>query len=59
MAFSTEDTLWLNILLASNVDAVSTPIFARTDAIGSLMRKKLGPVTAPLFERLSILRGAV
>lgn len=47
------------LLLAGVTDAISTPIFARTDAIGSLMRKKLEFVTTPLFERLSILRSAV
>lgn len=33
------------------------PIFARTDAIGSVMRKKLAPLTTPLFEQLAVLRG--
>lgn len=35
-----------------------TPVFARTDAIGSLMRRKLEPVTTPLFAELNRLRGA-
>jgi hypothetical protein len=32
------------------------PIFARTDAIGTVMRKKIKPVTDPIFEQLSILK---
>ncbi len=32
------------------------PIFSRTDAIGTLMRKKIKPVTDPVFEQLKILR---
>jgi len=43
------------IALASVTDAVATPVFARTDAVGSVMRKKLAPVTAPLFEQFSCL----
>ncbi len=35
------------------------PIFARTDAIGSVMRKKLEPVTTPLIEQIAQLRGLV
>jgi hypothetical protein len=33
------------------------PIFARTDAIGTVMRKKIKPVTDPIFEQLAILKG--
>lgn len=33
------------------------PIFARTDAIGTVMRKKIKPVTDPVFAQLKILRG--
>lgn len=44
------------LCLASITDAIATPIFARTDAIGSVMRKKLMPVTDPLFEQFAILR---
>ena len=36
--------------------SVLRPIFSRTDAIGSLMRKKLAPVTAPILEQLAILK---
>ena len=32
------------------------PIFSRTDAIGTVMRKKIKPVTDPIFEQLAILQ---
>ncbi|MBE9564926.1 MAG: hypothetical protein IMF17_06745 [Proteobacteria bacterium] len=32
------------------------PIFARTDAIGTVMRKKIKPVTDPILDQLQILR---
>ncbi len=32
------------------------PIFARTDTIGSMMRKKIKPVSDPIFEQLQALR---
>ncbi|MDM8545189.1 sulfur reduction protein DsrS [Candidatus Venteria ishoeyi] len=35
---------------------VLRPIFSRTSSIGSLMRKKLKPVTSPIFEQLKQLR---
>jgi len=44
------------LCLASITDAIATPVFARTDAIGSVMRKKLAPVTEPLFEQFATLR---
>ena len=33
------------------------PIFARTDAIGTMMRKKIQPITDPIFEQLAVLQG--
>jgi len=33
------------------------PIFARSDAIGSVMRKKIAPVTTPLIQQIVQLRG--
>ncbi|MDT8387195.1 MAG: sulfur reduction protein DsrS [Thiogranum sp.] len=38
-------------------DHLVTPIFSRTDAIGSLMRKKVEPVIAPIQQQLARLRG--
>ncbi len=36
--------------------SILRPIFSRTTAIGSLMRKKLTPVTEPILEQFAILR---
>jgi hypothetical protein len=33
------------------------PVFARTDAIGSVMRKKIAPITEPIQRQLDQLRG--
>jgi hypothetical protein len=35
---------------------VLRPVFSRTDAIGSLMRRKLEPVSSPLMEQLKLLQ---
>lgn len=43
--------------LAGVTDAIATPVFARTDAIGTVMRKKLEPVTEHLFSQFSTLQG--
>lgn len=43
------------LLLAGVSDALVTPIFAHTTAEGTLMRRKLEPVTGPLFEQFAIL----
>ncbi len=44
------------LALASITDDICTPVFARTDAIGTVMRKKLEPVTTPIFQQLEILQ---
>jgi len=38
-------------------EPVLDPVFARTDAIGSVMRKKLRPVTGPVLQQITILKG--
>jgi hypothetical protein len=38
-------------------EALVNPIFARTDAIGSVMRKKILPVSEPIQQQLNQLRG--
>jgi len=43
-------------LLAHIDEAVVTPIFAHTDAVGTVMRRKLEPVTAPLAAAIARLR---
>jgi hypothetical protein len=37
--------------------SILRPIFSRTTAIGSLMRKKLAPVTEPILQQFAILKG--
>jgi hypothetical protein len=37
--------------------AVVRPVFSRSDAVGSQMRRKLEPVFKPLLEELAVLRG--
>jgi hypothetical protein len=37
-------------------ELVVNPIFARTDAIGTLMRKKLEPVSGPLLELTGVFQ---
>jgi hypothetical protein len=38
-------------------EPVLDPVFAGTDAIGTVMRKKLKPVTGPVFQQIAILKG--
>ena len=38
-------------------ESLLTPIFSRTDAIGSLMRKKIVHIVSPLLKEVAILRG--
>lgn len=46
------------VLVLSGVStALVEPIFARTTAIGTLMRTKLEPVTLPLLQQIAVLRG--
>ncbi len=46
------------VALAWTGEHVVNPIFARTDAIGSVMRKKIEPVTGAILARFTCLRGA-
>lgn len=45
----------MTVLACLNVKLVN-PIFARTDAIGTVMRKKIKPITDPVQEQLKMLR---
>ncbi len=47
------------LILAHVGEPAVRPIFARTDAIGSVMRRKLEPVIKPLTRQLSVLLGNV
>lgn len=40
-------------------ESLLSPIFSRTDAIGSLMRKKIAHITTPLLKEISELTGKV
>ena len=42
--------------LASMDEAIVTPVFARSSAVGSLMRRKIEPVIAPVLKQIAILR---
>ena len=47
-----------SILILSLIDeSILTPVFSRTDAIGSLMRRKISHIVDPLLTELSVLRG--
>ena len=37
-------------------ESLLSPIFSRTDAIGSLMRKKINHITAPLLQEISVVK---
>jgi len=45
----------MTVLACLSVKLVD-PIFARSDAIGTVMRKKIKPVTDTVFEQLKVLR---
>ncbi len=46
------------MLTLSRMDAeVATPVLARTTAAGTLMRRKLEPVSTPILHQLAVLRG--
>ena len=44
------------LFLAMLDEPVLNPVFSRTDAIGTVMRKKLMPVTVPIQEQIVILK---
>ena len=55
-----QDAALRAMLVLSRVgEALVAPIFARSDAIGTVMRRKIEPVTTPILERIARLRGAV
>lgn len=48
----------LAMLVLSQIDSnIATPILSQTTAHGTLMRKKLEPVSLPLLQQIAILRG--
>jgi hypothetical protein len=47
------------LVLAMTAEPVIIPIFSRTDAIGSVMRKNIEPVIRPILQQFAQLRGTV
>jgi len=45
------------LMFAMMDEPLVNPVFSRTDAIGTVMRKKLRPVTGPIQEQIDILTG--
>ncbi|MGE0081898.1 MAG: sulfur reduction protein DsrS [Thiohalomonadaceae bacterium] len=46
------------LFLAEVSESAVTEIFARSDAVGSVMRARIEPVVKPILARMAILRGA-
>jgi hypothetical protein len=44
------------LILALLGEALLNPVFSRTDAIGTVMRRKLKPLTEPIHEQINILK---
>ena len=44
--------------LARMDESIVTPVFARSSASGSLMRRKIEPILRPVFEQIAVLRRA-
>lgn len=53
-----ENCIHAMLFLAMLAEPILDPVFSRTDAIGTVMRKKLQPVTEPINEQIRILRNA-
>lgn len=47
------------LCLSAVGERLVAPVFSRTDAIGTVMRRKLEPITQPLLAHIARLRGAV
>ena len=54
---SLDSVLEAVLVLSRLSDLVVTPVFARTTAEGTLMHRKIEPVTTPIFERFALLLG--
>ena len=44
------------LALAHSAEALATPIIAKTSATGTLLKRKLEPVVAPLLEQIAVLQ---
>ena len=45
------------LTLSQVTEAVAIPVFSKSDAIGTVMRRQLEPITSVLFQQLSVLKG--
>jgi hypothetical protein len=45
------------VFLAHIDEAIITPIFAHSDAVGTVMRTKIEPVVTPILQQFAVLRG--
>lgn len=45
------------LTLSQVTEAVVIPVFAKSDAIGTVMRRQLEPITSALFQQFSVLQG--
>ena len=53
-----ENYIHAMLFLAMLAEPILDPVCSRTDALGTVMRKKLQPVTEPITEQIRILRNA-
>ena len=51
-----QESIKAMLILSGLGYSVLQPIFSRTTAIGSLMRKKLAPITGPILDQINVLR---
>lgn len=52
-----ESEITAMLTLAHIDEAILIPLFSRTDAVGTLMRKKMEPISIPFMNQFAILRG--
>jgi hypothetical protein len=52
------DQIRAMLILSMLSEQLVAPIFGRTNAIGTVMRKKITPITGPILEQFSLLRGS-
>lgn len=61
-AIKTDDALksriYAMLYLSQLCEKTTNPVFSRTDAIGTVMRKKLEPVFEPVIKQINVLYGA-
>lgn len=53
-----KDFIYAMLYLSQLCERTTNPIFSRTDAIGTVMRKKLDPIFIPIIEQINVLYAA-